>query len=160
LTTLPNGYQGPGQLLTPGLTKTVSYYDPDQLVSYTNQQMWELNPVEVRARTRPTRRFTPLPAPEQAVFAKVGVNPAQFQSYLAQHNLAVVVSRNVTTRDDADHQQPFNLRVAGTNTQTVRPKAGGNVGKIYDIAYIQFFQGDQIRGLGLQTSSDKPRDGR
>jgi Hydrazine synthase alpha subunit middle domain len=155
LTTLPNGYQGPGQLLTPGITKTISYWDPDQKVTYTNVQMWELNPVEVRARTRPARRTTPLPAPEQAVFAKAGVDPAQFKAYLAQRNLAVLVSRNVTTRDDADHQQPFNLRVAGTSTQTI-----GAPGKIYDVANIQFFQGDQLRGLGLVTSSDTPRDGR
>src|SRR5262249_41488796 len=51
--------------------------------------------------------------------------------------------------------QPFNLRVAGNNTQTI-----GAPGKIYDIAYIQFFQGDLIRGIGLGTSSDTPRDGR
>src|SRR5262249_33893249 len=66
------------------------------------------------------------------------------------NNLALVVSRNVTTRDAADRQQPFNLRIAGTNTQTV-----GNGGKIYDLSYIQFFQGDQVRGIG-GTSAPKP----
>jgi hypothetical protein len=153
LTTLPNGYRGPGQLLTPGITKTISYWDPDEKVSYSGP-LWELNPVEVRARVRPARRVTPLPAPEQAIFARAGVDPAQFKAYLTQQNLAVVVSRNVTTRDDADNQQPFNLRVPGG------PQTIGAPGKIYTIAYMQFFQGDQIRGLGMGSSSDTPRAGR
>ncbi len=40
----------------------------------------------------------------------------------------------------------FNLRVAGTNTQTI-----GAPGKVYDVAYMQFFQADQLRGFGLYT---------
>jgi hypothetical protein len=62
-----------------------------------------------------------------------------------------VVMRNVTTRDDADQQQPYNLRVPG-GVQTL-----GNNGTPYDIAHMQFFQGDQIRGLGGSAS---PNDGR
>ena len=102
--------------------------------------MWELNPVEVRARTKPARLTEPLPAPEQAAFAAAGVDPATFKAYLAQHNLALVVSRNVTTRDNADRQQPFNLRVPGGVQKT------GAAGKIYDVAFMQFFQADQLRG--------------
>src|SRR6185369_15834095 len=45
-------------------------------------------------------------------------------------------------RDRADHLQPFNLRIAGTNHQTV-----GASGKIYDIGWLQLFQADQLRGL-------------
>ncbi len=30
----------------------------------------------------------------------------------------MVVSRNLTTRDAADRQQPFNLEVPGTDTRT------------------------------------------
>src|SRR5262245_3340916 len=153
LTLGTNGYQVADQTLTSGIAKTISYWDPYQKITYSGA-LWELNPVEVRARARPARRTTPLPAPEQAVFASAGVDPAQFKAYLAQRNLAVVVSRNVTTRDDADRQQPFNLRVPG-GAQTI-----GAPGKIYDVAYIQFFQGDQLRGYGLITSSDTPREGR
>jgi hypothetical protein len=54
--------------------------------------------------------------------------------------------RNVTTRDDADQQQPYNLRVPG-GVQTL-----GNNGTPYDIAHMQFFQGDQIRGVGGTVS--------
>jgi hypothetical protein len=66
--------------------------------------------------------------------------------------VAVVISRDVTARDQADIQQPFNLKVFGTSTQTI-----GATGKIYDIRYMQFFQGDQIRGIGGLAT---PRAGR
>jgi hypothetical protein len=149
-----NGYWVAGQPLTAGIVKTVSYWDPYEKITYSGP-LWELNPVEVRARPRPARLTTALPAPEQALFASAGVDLAQFKAYLTQHNLAVVVSRNVTTRDDADRQQPFNLRVAGGSAQTI-----GAPGKIYDVAYMQFFQADQLRGFGLYTSAATPRAGR
>jgi hypothetical protein len=61
------------------------------------------------------------------------------------------VSRNVTTRDRADRQQPFNLRVPG-GAQTL-----GAAGKVYDVRYLQFYQADQIRGLGGPTSPNPGR---
>jgi hypothetical protein len=148
-----NGYQSFGQPLTSGIVKTLSYWDPDTKVSYSGP-MWELNPVEVRARAKPTRPNEPLPAPELAAFAAAGVDPATFKAYLAQHNLALAVTRNVTSRDNADRQQPFNLHVAGGVQKT------GVVGKIYDLAFMQFFQADQLRGFGLRKASDKPNPGR
>jgi hypothetical protein len=36
----------------------------------------------------------------------------------------------------------------------------GAAGKIYDLAFMQFFQADQIRGTGLRKSSDTPAPGR
>jgi len=149
---LSGAYYVPDQLLTPGITKAISYYDPDYLVTYSGT-LWELDPVEVRARTRPTASTYALEAPEISIFNTVGISPASFQSYLAANNLAVIVSRNVTTRDKADRQQPFNLHVAGSSTQTT----DGGVGKVYDIAHLQLFQGDLIRGLG---GVDTPREGR
>jgi hypothetical protein len=148
-----NGFQSAGQPLTSGIVKTLSYWDPDTLVSYTGP-MWELNPIEVRARTKPARLSAPLPAPELAAFAAAGVDPATFKTYLAQHNLALAVTRNVTSRDNADRQQPFNLRVAGGVQKT------GAAGKIYDVAFMQFFQADLIRGKGLNSSGDTPAPGR
>ncbi|HUL51241.1 MAG TPA: hypothetical protein VLU94_01520, partial [Candidatus Nitrosotalea sp.] len=138
---LVNGFYVPDQFLTPGLTNPVSYYDPDVLVTYTNQ-LWELDPVEVRPRAKPARVEPVLPAPEKQVFADEDVDVGIFQNFLRVNNLALIVSRNVTTRDHADQQQPFNLRIAGTATQTL-----GAAGKLYDIANIQFFQADQLRGL-------------
>ena len=63
----------------------------------------------------------------------------------------MLVSRNVTTRDRADRQQPFNLRVPG-GVQTV-----ANGGILYDITHMQFLQGDQIRGLGGTVSPNRGR---
>jgi hypothetical protein len=137
--------------LTAGISKTVSYYDPDVLVTYSGE-LWELDPVEVRPRSRPARITPRLESAELAAFAAEEVSVGAFESYLAANELALVVSRNVTSRDAADRQQPFNLRVAGAATQTT-----GASGKIYDVKYVQFFQGDQIRGIG---GTVEPRPGR
>ncbi len=146
-----NGDYVPGPLLTGGIQASVSYFDPDVLVAWSGE-MWELNPVEVRARPRPALRTTAMEEPEAAVFREEGVDPAAFKASLAARNLAVIVSRNVTSRDAADKQQPYNLRVAGSSTQ----KSTGS-GKLYDVAHLQLFQADQLRGLGGTVS---PRPGR
>lgn len=148
---LPNGYWGSDQTLTNGISKNISYWDPDVLVSY-NGKLWELQPVEVRARTKPARRTPSLPSQEQQAIQNAGVNVDEVQQYLIQNNLALMVSRNVTTRDDQDKQQPYNLKVANSSTQTL-----GADGKIYTIEYLQLFQGDMLRGLG---GIQDPRDGR
>ena len=151
-TITPSGqYWVPGQTLTgAGIVETISYWDPDVLVSYTGE-LWELDPVEVRARPRPPRRTTALLGPEQQVFAEEGVDVAEFRRYLRDHDLALVVSRDVTARDAADRQQPFRLRVPG-GAQSL-PGSGTT----YDVAFMQFFQGDLIRGMGGAAS---PRPGR
>jgi hypothetical protein len=114
--------------------------------------MWELNPVEVRARPRPARRTTLLEEPEAKIFREENVDPAAFRANLQARNLAVIVSRNVTSRDAADKQQPYNLHVTGSTTQKVAGSA-----KLFDIAHLQLFQADQVRGLGGTAS---PRAGR
>jgi hypothetical protein len=143
LLTKNGAYYEPGELLTPGISATISYYNPDTLVSYSGL-LWELDPVEVRARSRPVPVRAILPAPEQQAFNDESVDLAAFQAFLRTNDLAVIVSRNVTTRDHADKQQPFNLRVAGTNTKTT---GTGSSGKIYDISRLQLFEADQIRGI-------------
>lgn len=151
LEALGNGYLGGGATITPVISETVSYWDPDVLVSYSGP-FWQWQPVEVRARARPERRVTPLPAIEAQVFADKGVSVAAFQAYLVANDLALIVARNVTTRDDFDLQQPFNLRVADGGVQTI-----GKPGKIYDVENLQLFQGDQIRSLSYNND---PRPGR
>jgi hypothetical protein len=146
-----DGYYAAGEALTPGITKAISYWDPDTLVSY-NGPLWELNPVELRPRPRPQKTMEAvLQAPEAQVFADEGVNVPQFRQWLAQNQLAVAVSRNVTLRDSADRQQPFNLRVLGAVS------AVANAGRVYDISHLQFMQADQLRGLGGTAA---PRPGR
>ncbi len=79
-------------------------------------------------------------------------NLQQFRANLASRGLAVIVSRNATTRDGADKQQPYSLRVAGGTAQHI---VGGE--KVYDLAHLQLFQADQLRGLG---GTQTPRAGR
>jgi hydrazine synthase alpha subunit-like protein len=150
---LSNGFYVPGATLTAGLTNNASYWTPDYKVTHTNI-LWEFDPVEVVARARPARMVEQVAAPELAAFAAAGVDINRFQSYLKTHSLALIVSRDVTTRDSADHQQPFNLRVDGTAHQTI-----GAPGKIYDIAALQLFQADQLRSLNFGNPANA-RDGR
>jgi hypothetical protein len=153
LTTLrvSGSHHSADQKLTSGISKSVSYWDPDELVTYSGE-LWELDPVEVRARPRPARRTTPLEAPERSVFDEEGVSVASLKAYLEARDLALIVSRNVTTRDTADRQQPFNLEVSGSETKTE-----GTEGRLYEVKYIEMFQADQIRGIG---GREDPRPGR
>jgi len=140
-----------GAPLTSGIARRVEWWDPDERVTYDGP-LWELSPVEVRARPVPPVLTSPLPAPEAAIFAQEGVDPATFRADLERRGLALMVSRNITTRDALDRQQPFNLQVAGTSTET-----RGSGGKSYGVAFLQLFQGDQIRGIG---GTDDPQPGR
>ncbi|MBS1910433.1 MAG: hypothetical protein JST22_00480 [Bacteroidetes bacterium] len=142
------------QTLTTGLSKTLTYWDPDTLVHFSGA-LWELDPVEVRVRQRPTRRAWSLPTQEQTVFTEEGISETAFRGYLMEKNLAVAVSRDVTHRDGADRQQPFYLRIAGTTKQSANAS-----GKIYDVSDLQFYQGDYIRGHGLTAPNGTPAPGR
>lgn len=141
----------PVEIVTSGISKSVSWWDPDTLVSF-NGNLWELQPVELRARPRPPRKVQVLESQEQSVIQSQNVSLEELKAYLVENNLAVVVSRNLTTRDKNDEQQPFNLKVKDSYTETV-----GNNGKKYEIAHLQFFQGDLIRGYG---GVDSPSAGR
>lgn len=124
-----------------GIARSVTYFDPDVQVNY-NGPFWEWSPVEVRVKPQPPVLTEPaLQSPEAQVFADEGVDPEEFRSYLREHELALVVSRDVTTRDKGDRQQPYNLRIDGGTAETL-----GAGGIVYDIKYLQFFQGDQVRG--------------
>jgi hypothetical protein len=120
-------------------------------VTYSGE-LWELDPVEVRARPAPPVRTAAFEAPEQGIFAQEGVDPGAFRAWLRANGLAVMVSRNVTTRDEADRQQPFNLQVAGGGAKTT-----GSAGTLYQVSHLQIYQGDLLRGLG---GVDAPQPGR
>ncbi len=154
LSTLGNGYQAANATLTSGsgIVRHVQYFDPNVRVDY-NGPMWEVSPVEVRARPVPPNPAATTAASEQAAYTATGVNEASFKQYLRDHQLAVLVMRDVTTRDVLDRQQPFNLAVAGGGRMT----PSNPVGTVYQIAHMQFFQGDQIRGKG---GTIDPVDGR
>lgn len=149
-----NGVWFADQPLTSGIPVNVTWWNPDTSINYTGN-LWEIDPVEVRARTKPARRTTPLPAPEAQVFMEENIDLPTFQQYLREKNLAVIVSRNVTTRDYNDLQQPFNLNVPGTTVKSI-----GKPGKIYDVNFLQLFQADQLRGTGLHSAGGTPNPGR
>lgn len=147
---LNGSYYESGTAITSGLNKSITYFDPDVLVTY-NGEFWELYPVEVVARTRPNRPAAVLPAPEVQIFNEESVDLQAFKDWMADRKLALAVSRNVTTRDQADKQQPYNLNVPG-GVSTV-----STAGTIYDIQYLQFFQADHLRGIGGTTSPSPGR---
>jgi hypothetical protein len=138
-----NGFHVARQTLTSGIRKRVQYYDPYNLLTYDGP-LWELDPVEVVARPRPPATVeSALGAPEQQALNAEGVQLANLRQWLEANRLALIVSRNVTRRDQNDRQQPFNLRVPVPNgAQTL-----GAGGRIYDVRYLRLFQGDQIRGI-------------
>ncbi len=145
------GFLSAGAPLNAPINKTVNWWSPDVAVSYSGE-LWELSPVEVRARTAPTfTREPPLAAPEAAAFAAAGVAPSTFRAYLRAQNLGLITVRNNTARDDADRQQPFRLRVPGGTSHL--PGSG----TIYDIRHFQLVQGDQVRGIGGATNPDPGR---
>lgn len=138
----PDGYAQAGGLLIPeGIEAEVQWYSPDALLTYAGP-LWELDPVEVRPRNRPERLESVLPAPEAQVLSEVNINEAQLRNWLKSHNLALIVSRDVTQRDRADVQQPYNLRVP--NGVESAPKSG----KIYDVSWMQIVQADLLRAYG------------
>ncbi|CAN5401876.1 hypothetical protein BH11PSE11_BH11PSE11_14740 [soil metagenome] len=134
------GLYVPGVSLTGGITKSVSWWSPDVMRTFSGM-LWEIEAVEVVFRKRPTKAAAPLESPEQMVFNEEGVDETALRNWLKANNLALIVTRNQTSRDEADLQQPFNLRVPG-GVQTLSPR----VGPVYDIAHMQIYQGDQIRG--------------
>lgn len=153
-----NGYyRGATPLTGGGIQMTVTWWNPDFLITYSGL-LWELQPVEVRPRPIPVTSTEPhaLPSPETDVLADASADLDYLKNYLKNQDLALIVVRDATTRDDIDRQQPFNLRVAG---DTNLPP-GVTTEKVYDIRYLQFFQGDLIRGIGMRNPSDTPRPGR
>jgi hypothetical protein len=118
-----------GPLLTPGWRSGAG-------------MLWELDAVELRPRARAPRRTGAFEAPERTVLREEGVSEAVLRAWLVRRDLALIVTRDQTSRDRADLQQPFNLQVPG-GVRTVSKKLPG--GKVYEIAHFQIFQGDQVR---------------
>jgi hypothetical protein len=146
----------PDIALTNGFAITTTYFVPGQVqpVTFTNVAAWELDPVEVVARTPPVAASSVIDPIEAGVFAANGVDIPTFQNYLVQHNAALTVSRDVTKRDLHDRQQPYDLKITWSNTQSVAPPP--NNAPLYNIAWIQFLQGDLRRGYLLGGATPAP----
>jgi hypothetical protein len=157
---LQSGTFVPDVALTNGLTITTSYFIAGvaQPVTFTNVAAWELDPAEIVGRPAPVAATGSAIDPiEASVFATNGVDIPTFQNYLVQKNAALSISRNVTKRDLHDRQQPFNLKISWSNTQTTAPSP--NNAPLYNVGWIQFLQADLRRGylLGGATPSDGRR---
>jgi hypothetical protein len=128
-----------GPSLTGGIMKNVSWWtDDDKPKSYSGL-LDETDAVELRARPRPEKKLMATNPIEKSVIAEEGVDEDNLQQWMKEKNLALIVSRNVTMRDKADIGQPYNLRIPG-GVENIPTD-----GKIYDIAKMQFFQGELTR---------------
>ncbi|MEX1024903.1 MAG: hypothetical protein WD226_07475 [Planctomycetota bacterium] len=137
-----------GERLTNGISKTVEYWNPFSLVHHSGN-LWELDAVEVQPRpVPPSTSESSLESPETQAIAAAGVSEAALRSFLEANDLALIVSRDVTSRDDEDRQQPYNLRI---------PSSGHNHtatgGTVYDVSHMQLFQADRIRSLNFGGTS-------
>ena len=140
-----------GTALTSGIRKTVSWWTDAATPREYSGELWELEPVEVVARTPPPATAHPaVPSPERAVLNGEGVDEAALRAWLRSNDLALIVTRNQTSRDRGDTQQPYNLRVPGG----VR-KTRGN-GRVYDIAHYQIVQANLVRAYGNNIRGRRP----
>ena len=132
----------PGRFLNSEIKKSVSWYNPDSLVSFDGP-LWEIEAVEVVAKNRPIARGAPaLENPESAIFQEEQVSQTELQNWLKKNNLALIITRDQTSRDEADLSQPFNLQVTG-GKKTVSSSIAG---RVYPISSFQIFEASLIRG--------------
>ncbi len=139
----PNGAMVPGLRLTNPITKSIQYFDnySYHIVSY-NGPMWELQPVEIASRPRPSARTAEIPSIEQnMLLTQLGGQSGldALRAYLETNALALVISRDVTQR--ADEQQDINLKIHWSSHETAE---SGSTPK--EIAWMQFYEGLQLRG--------------
>ncbi|TFW32692.1 hypothetical protein [Massilia horti] len=136
-----SGLYRAGPRLTAGIKKSLSWWTPSGKVSWSGE-LWELEAVEVRPRTPGERAQAALEPPERAVLLEEQVSEDELRAWLQRHDLALIVTRDQTSRDRADLQQPFNLRVpGGKQTRSVRDPGA----RTYDIAHFQLLVGEQVR---------------
>ncbi|MFA5834523.1 MAG: T9SS type A sorting domain-containing protein [Bacteroidota bacterium] len=141
--------------LTAGMIRSLKYYNGQNYIVERTDTLWEIDPVEVRSRLiPPLKTETPISTPEQQIFAEENIDVQQFRTWMKEKNLALIVSRNVTTRERTDNAQPFNLQVPGG------VKTTSLAGKVYDISYLQIFQADLRRSQGGAGGYTTPKPGR
>jgi hypothetical protein len=115
----------------------------------------QLQPVEVVPRTIPavtSTATTKVDTPEASIYIRNGVSPTGLQTWLTSQNKALIVARNVTTRDSADRQQPFSLQVANGGTSSLVPGVTTKT-----LARVQFFSGEYLRAYsGSPATAPEP----
>ncbi|MFZ6742239.1 hypothetical protein ACO0LC_03325 [Undibacterium sp. JH2W] len=136
-----SGLYSAGSSLTGGLHKSLSWWEGKEKKSYQGA-LWELEAVEVRSRPKPWRASSQLEAPERAVLAEEAVSEAALQQWLINNELALIVTRDQTSRDRADMQQPYNLQVPG-GKKTI--SSTEKQARVYDISHFQIVEASLLR---------------
>lgn len=152
-----DGLYSAGQNLTTGISKPISWRNNlGELLTLDRYGgvFWELEPVELVSRPRPavTQTLqTPSLLPSiRTVFDEESVSIADLQSWLTKNNLALMITMDQTSRDQADRQQPINLRIPG-GKQTLSSSYYRPGYPIYDLVHFQIMQATLVRGYrGLQ----------
>ena len=133
-----------------GSPRRSAYWDPDVLVTLHQRHDVGARPGRgAAADARPPAGASRCRTPEAAVFSDEGVDVAAFRDLPRERDLALIVSRDVTTRDRADRQQPFNLRVPGGSVQTIPAPAAASTTS----THMQLFQADLIRGASAGSAT-------
>ena len=143
-----------GPVLLPALSRTVEMHGARQGARLRYGGAFsQLDPVEVLARPDPGLQSQPLAPQDAALWT--GDRLPRFLAYLRRHGLAVLASRDVTSRDGGDRQQPFNLFVQDhPDKASFRSVDGVPVGDVHGVQYLQLFQGDMVRINGHEGVPD------
>lgn len=138
------GFYTAHEPLTKGIRKTLSWWDGQKMATYQGD-LWELEAVEVRP-SLPAKFALPalaiLDAPERTVFMEEKIDEMALRAWLKKRDLALMITRDQTSRDRADVQQPFNLQVPGGIKTLSKSMPGG---RLYTISHFQILQAEQLR---------------
>ncbi len=133
--------QEPEAPLTEGYKKEIVWWGdfPDPISKEVD--LLEVWPEPIVTRSKPAARAEYQVDPiEKEVIEEEGVDIEALRTWLIENDLALLAIRDVTKRDRADVQQPFNLRVPN-GVESIASE-----GTIYDISHFQFFQGTYTKG--------------
>ncbi|WMW81858.1 hypothetical protein RF679_06130 [Undibacterium cyanobacteriorum] len=144
-----DGLFHPDTYLTPGIQKKVQWWDGEKQRSYQGP-LWELEAVELRPRPRARSQSSFLEAPELTILQQEQVTQEELIHWLQENQLALIITRDQTSRDRADHEQPLNLKLKGGKqtrmaVEVEAKDAPQTQPKIYEISHFQILQAEQIR---------------
>lgn len=134
-----------------GFTKEIVYWGDSEIPISITLPLMELWPEVVRARDRPTslpiHQVDPI---EESVIQEEDVNVDELRNWLIENNLALISIRNITSRDVADRQQPFNLKVPG-GVESISSLGGTE----YEISHFQPVQYEHLRTYFDEDGDEK-----
>ncbi len=137
--------------LTSGIRREVRWYDGSGALRGYSGTLWELDPVEVVERSAPPLVTGVVPTVEQTVIqnelSSASLDLESLKNWMVSRDLALIVGRNVTSRDRGDRGQPYNLRVVHEGQDGVQSTLPGLPGDatILPVSYLEIFQGDRLR---------------